>query len=138
MNKEQITAAILGLLGVSGPVANLLANTFHMSDSAIQPVLSILTVATPLIVGAIYAYLQRDAAKVASVAHMSGADQAAALNKVPDSDKVLVAKAVPGVATVVVKDTAGNGLAKLAADPKQPDIVTETQNEADAKAGTKS
>lgn len=137
MNKEQIIAAILGLLGVSGPVANLLANTFHMSDGAIQPVLSILTVATPLIVGAIYAYLQRDAGKVAAVASMSAPDQAAALNKIPDAAKVQIAEAVPGVATVVVKDTAGNGLAKLAASAAHPNVVTETQNEADAKNGTK-
>lgn len=137
MNKEQITAAILGLLGVSGPLANLLVNTFHMSDSAVQPVLSILTVATPLIVGAIFAYLQRDSAKVAGVAHMSGADQAAALNKVPDASKILVAEAVPSVATVVVKDGTGNGVGKLVASDAHPNIVDETTNEKDAKNGTK-
>lgn len=137
MNKEQITAAILVLLGASGPLANILVNTFHMSDSAVQPILTMLTALTPLVVAGVFTYLQRDAGKVAAVASMSAPDQAAALNKVPDAAKVLVAKAVPGVATVVVKDTAGNGLAKLAADPAQPNIVTETQNETDAKNGTK-
>ena len=44
---------------------------------------------------------------------------------------------LPEVATVVVKDSANGAIAKLANDDKHPNIVTETQNEKDVKAGAK-
>lgn len=51
--------------------------------------------------------------------------------------QVLNVKAIPEVATVVVKDSAVGPVKQLAVDPSQPDVVTETQNEIDAKQGTK-
>lgn len=137
MNQDQINAVLLALFASSGPVAKLLVSLAHMDNDTIGAVMTLLTILTPLVSGGVFAYLQRDAGKVAAVATMSAQDQQAALNKVPDEAKVLIAKAVPDVATVVVKDTATNGIAKLAADPAQPHIVTESQNQVDALQGTK-
>lgn len=57
-----------------------------------------------------------------------------------EETKAQVVKAVermPDVATVVVKDEANGALGTLAQSGEHPNIVTETQNEADAKLGTK-
>lgn len=51
--------------------------------------------------------------------------------------QVLNVKAMPEVATIVVKDMANGAVGRLAADPANPDIVTESKNEKDAKLGTK-
>lgn len=51
--------------------------------------------------------------------------------------QILNVKAMPEVATIVIKDAANGDIGKLARSPDQPDIVTETQNERDAKLGTK-
>lgn len=136
MNKDQVNAVLLALFASSGPVAKLLVSLLHWDNDTISAVMTLLTILTPLVSGGIFTYLQRDAGKVASVSTMSAADQKAALDKVPDEAKVLIAKAVPDVATVVVKDTATNGVAKLAADETQPHIVTESQNQVDALKGT--
>lgn len=53
----------------------------------------------------------------------------------PDTAKVLLANAVPGVATVVIKDTANGALGTLAQSVEHRDIVTETQNRSDAFGG---
>ncbi len=137
MTKDQINAILLGLFASSGPFAKLLAALFKLDSALIDAILSVCTVLTPLVAGGVFAYLQRPSGAVASVASLSGDAQQAALAKVPDTAKVLIAKAVPGVATVVVKDNANGALAQLAQDEAQPDIVTETQNEIDAKKGTK-
>lgn len=137
MNKEQINALLLGLFATAGPVAELLASAFHLSSDTIDTILRLCTVLTPVVAGAIFTYLQRDTAKVAAVASMPAEAQKAALNKVPDDVKVQIAEATPGVATVVVKDTANGKLQVLAHDDSHPNIVTETQNEADAKKGKK-
>lgn len=80
---------------------------------------------------------QTDKAKVASVSKMSPDAQQAALSGVSDAAKVSIAEAVPGVATVVVKDGTNGKLGDLAASPDHPNVVTETQNQKDAKNGTK-
>jgi hypothetical protein len=95
--------------------------------------LSVIAMVGPGIFGAM---THTDAAQVANVSVMSPVQQATALSKVPDDAKVLVAMAVPNVAAVVIKDGAGNGLGKLAADRTQPDVKTETQNVIDVKAGS--
>lgn len=78
-----------------------------------------------------------DKAKVEAVAKMSAPAQQAALSGVSDAAKVSIAEGVPGVATVVVKDGTNGKLGDLAASPDHPNVVTETQNEHDAKNGTK-
>lgn len=135
MNSDQVNTMLLALFATSGPLAKVLTAAFGMSNDTVSAVLSILAILTPAATGAIFTYMQRNAGKVAAVASMSPEEQHAALNKVPDAAKVLIAKAVPDVATVVVKDTATNGVAKLAASTLQPDIVTESQNKLDALNG---
>lgn len=99
------------------------------SDAIATSIVTILTAA-----GLIYGAFRRlFSQQVERVATMPAADQAAALNKVSDAAKVLIAEAVPNVATVVVKDAAGNGLAKLAQSDDHPNIVTESQNAQDKK-----
>lgn len=78
-----------------------------------------------------------DKAKVESVASMPAPAVAEALNKVSDVAKIQIAGAVPSVATVVVKDAANGTVAELAQSNDHPNVVTETQNEKDAKEGTK-
>lgn len=137
LNKEQINAVLLGLFASAGPLAKLMVSGFHVSGDTVDMIMSFCTVLTPIASSAIFTYLQRDAAKVAAVASMPAEAQQAALNKVPDAIKVQITEAIPDVATVVVKDEANGGLHELAVSDAHPNIVTETQNEADAKKGTK-
>ena len=138
LNKEQVIAILLGLFGASGPLANWLVTSGHMASADVQADLMLATILTPTIVTLVFAWLQRNSAKVAGVAHMSPDEQKEALNKLSDADKVSVAEKVPDVATVVVKDGVNGKLAAMALDNvNHPNVVTETQNEADAKKGTK-
>jgi hypothetical protein len=77
------------------------------------------------------------AAKIESLAALSPQAAEAALHKVSDGAKVQIAQAVPGVATVVIKDTANGELNTLAMSETHPNIVTEAQNEIDARLGPK-
>lgn len=113
MTKDQITALLLSVFGAAGPLSKILATLFHLDDKTIDAILDTGTVLTPIVAGAYFTYMHRPSGIIA------------------------IAETTPGVATVVVKDTATNGLAKLAQDEGHPNIVTETQNEADAKQGTK-
>lgn len=51
--------------------------------------------------------------------------------------QVQMVQQMPEVATIVVKDEARGAVGDLAASPHEEHIVTETQNEKDAKEGTK-
>jgi len=53
------------------------------------------------------------------------------------AEQIKAVEKMPEIATVVVKDEANGKIGKLAQDDAHPNIVTETQNEADAKQGTK-
>ena len=137
MTQTQINALLLGLFGASGPLAKILALVFHMDDGLIHSILEVCTLLTPTISGAIFTYMQRPTGVVNSVASLTPVQQNEALTHVSDAAKLQIAEAVPAVATIVVKDTATDGPAKLAQSDNHPNIVTETQNEADAKKGTK-
>lgn len=137
MTQTQINALLLGLFGASGPVAKVLSSLFHLDAGVIHDILDALTALTPMISGGLFIYLQRPSGLVTSVAELPPAQQHDALTHVDDVTKVKIAEAVPGVATVVIKDEANSTLAALAKDETHPNVVTETQNEADAKNGTK-
>jgi len=137
MTSAQQRLIYILLTTVSGPVVNILARILHLGSDDVQLWLNLISAVT-LAAGTAWGITSFTPTGVVQQASSLPPEQAAqALSQVSDEAKVLVAKSVPGVATVVVKDTAGDGLAQLANDPKQPDIVTETQNEADAKQGTK-
>lgn len=124
------------LVAISGLAASTIAQALHVVPEVIQPWLDILKVLTPVI-GTVWGLNEFGPAGVVRQAAALPPEQAqAALHQIPDEAKVLIAKAVPDVATIVVRNTATNGVAKLAASPTQPDIVTERQNELDALAGT--
>lgn len=72
-----------------------------------------------------------------AIAAAPKADQLQALQALPEDVKIGLAEKIPGVATVVVKDNVNGTLARMAASEANPKVVTETQNEYDAKLGTK-
>lgn len=97
-------------------------------------VIGVLSVIVPGLIGA---FSQTDSHAVAKVAAMPAPVAQEALKAIPDDAKLKVVEAVPDVATIVLKDNVNGEMAKLAASDAHPNIVTETQNEADAKKGTK-
>lgn len=130
-----VTALVLAGLNHDDAVA--LANTIASVGNGLAEVVAGVGVVVPMILGWWSARKASPAGIVATAASMSPEVQHAALAKVPDEAKVQIAEGVPGVATVVIKDDANGGLAKLAQSDEHPNVVTETQNEADAKKGTK-
>lgn len=138
MNQTQMEQMWMKLLAAGGPIAALLMNRFGLDQTTTTAILEVLLVVVPPIGAGIWAWFKsRDQALVQAVAAMPAPAVNEALAKVSDMAKVQVAEAVPGVATVVIKDEANGSLATLAANPNHPNVVTETQNEADAKLGTK-
>lgn len=137
MTQSQINALLLGLFGAAGPLAKILGSVFHLDGEVVHSILDVATLLTPAISGALWTYMQRPTGVVAAVAELPPEQQNAALTHVSDATKVKIVEAVPGVATVVIKDEANSTLAALAKDEAHPNVVTETQNETDAKQGTK-
>lgn len=137
MNK-QVESALQKLLAASGPVAAWLANRYKLDANTAGLIVELaVAFGTPIIAAGWGWISNRAPALVSAISNLPPEVQAEALNKVTDAVKVKVAEAVPGVATVVVKDGVNGELGALAASPTHPNIVTETQNELDAKQGTK-
>lgn len=137
-NKEQALALLRNLVALA--MGYFIAKgTITVEQAA--TITNDIMVAAPAVIaigGIIWGlFAHSNKAKVESVASMSAAEQGAALNKVSDAAKIQIAEATPTVATVVVKDTANGKVAALAQSNDHPNVVTETQNEADAKKGTK-
>jgi hypothetical protein len=166
MNWEQSRQALGGLFGASGPVAAFVVQVLGYPSEQVTVTLNLLGALTPIVWLGVQLYRSRGSGQVRAVAALtadqlaealavvlegtkvklaeammgavpSAAKAAIATTALPDEIKVLVAKAVPGVATIVVKDDADGVLADLANSRAQPDIVNETENERDAKQGTK-
>ena len=137
MTKDQLNTALLALLAGSGPIAKLLSTIFKLDNATIEALLSALTILTPIAIAPFLLKILSPKAKIESLNELSPQVAAAALNQVSSVAKVQIAKATPGVATVVLENNVTDGLADLANDPDQPDIVTAAQNEIDAKSGTK-
>jgi len=137
MTKDQLNAALLALLAGSGPIAKLLATVFNVDNTAIEAILSTATILTPILIVPFLLKILSPKAKIESITELSPQAATAALSQVSSLTKVKIAEATPEVATVVIKDTANGALAAAASSPAHPNIVSETQNEADAKLGTK-
>lgn len=130
---KQFVTALKGLLVAAGPTVIQLAPTFGYDASAAERYLA----AAVSVVGLVLLILDKSSTQIiADAAALPPAKQQQALGNIPAEAKVAIAEATPGVATVVVKDDAPPPLKELARGPN-PNIVTETQNEADAKLGTK-
>lgn len=137
-NKEQALSILRNLLSLA--MGYLIAKgTITLEQAA--TLTSDIMIAAPALIGIavfVWGLLDHtDKAKVESVASMPAPAQAAALNKISDVAKIQIAEGTPGVATVVVKDTANGAVAALAQSEDHPKVVTESQNEKDAKEGTK-
>lgn len=138
LNQQQVRTWLQLALSAGGPFAAIILSKTGVSEGDYALYVNLALAFLPgVIVGAWSWYSNRKVAQVAVVAQMPAADQHEALNKVSDVDKIRIAEAVPEVATVVIKDVANGPVAAIAADDAHPNIVTETQNEADAKKGTK-
>lgn len=84
-------------------------------------VVGVLSVLVPGIVGALK---QTDSAKVDAVRTLPAESQAKVAEQLPNDTKIAAVAAIPDVAAVVVKPTATNGTASIAADPAHPKVVT--------------
>jgi hypothetical protein len=103
MNLDQILSILRVVLSVGGPVGALLVARGMSADQVTALSTSIITIcgALPPIIAAVWgAFAHTDEAKVAAAA------------------------ALPGVAAVVVKVSASDGVAAAAADPTQPKVVS--------------
>lgn len=137
MNK-QVESALQKLLASSGPIAAFISLKLGWDATTTGLIMEVaVAILTPLAAGLWGWVSNRDPALVAAISKLDPAAQLDALNKVSDAVKVEIAKALPDVATIVVKDDAKGELAVVAANPENKDIVTETQNEIDAKLGNK-
>lgn len=134
--KERIYDALRVLLSAGGPFSAVILRYTEMSndDWNLWVQLSLFTV-PPVGAWCWGLYLNSIKQKVQSIAAQAPEVQQEALNKVSDGAKVLIAKAVPGVATVVVDTNTNGELGAMAASPAFPDIVTAAQNEKDAIHG---
>lgn len=137
-NKEQSLSILRNVISL---VAGILVGKGILSAEQAATLTNEIMIAAPAvaaIVTLIWGLIAHtDKAKVESVASMPAPAVTEALNKVSDVAKIQIAGAVPSVATVVVKDTANGTVAALAQSDDHPNVVTETQNEKDAKEGTK-
>lgn len=136
------TWKIVGALtvAISVPLTNILVRRFGVEvGPEVKDYLDIVSAITVLGGGGYAVSLTTPAAQVEAVKSLAAEDQAAALSKVSDVAKVQIAKAVPGVATVVLENNVTNGLAKLAKSdaPENKDIVTAQQNQTDVLKGVR-
>jgi len=134
--KERIFDALRVLLAAGGPFSAVVFRYTEMSESDYNLLLQLaLFVIPPAGAWAWGLYLNSMQRKVQAIAEAPGHVQQQALNKVSDGAKVLIAEAVPGVETVVVKNNVNGELGAIAASSAHPNVVTAQQNEKDAKEG---
>jgi hypothetical protein len=103
MNLDQVLSLLRVLLSVGGPVGALLVARGMSAEDVTVLSTSIITIcgAVPPVVAAVWgAFAHTNASKIASVT------------------------ALPGVAAVVVKLSADDGVAAAAADPTQPKVLS--------------
>lgn len=143
MNKVQwdvVWSVLRTMLVAGGPVATLLiALGFPpvQVSTYLGVGLAVVAIASVAVPGILGAFSQTDSHAVTKVAAMPAPVAIEALKQVPDETKIAIVEKIPDVATVVVKDIANGAVAQLAASDAHPNVVTETQNEKDAKNGTK-
>lgn len=114
INQQQVAGWLRALLAAGGPFAALVLSKTGISQSDWVLYTELALVIIPPAAVAVWGwYSSRKATQVKLVEKM------------------------PEVATIVIKDEARGAVGELAASPNEHNIVTETQNEADAKEGTK-
>lgn len=138
-NKERIYDALRVLLAAGGPFSAVILRYTDIApdDLALLTQLALLVV-PPCGAWLWGFYLHSLKKKAEAIAQAPKEVQVQVLQPVlPVETKVNLTEAIPGVATVVVRDDANGALAKMAASVANPKVVTESQNEYDAKQGTK-
>lgn len=136
VTRERVTDGLRILLAAGGPFSALILRYTDISEDDLSLIFQLALMIVPPLAAWVWGlYLNTIQAKVQSIAEQSPQSQAAALNKVSDGAKVLIAEAVPGVATVVVKTNVNGELGAIATSPAFPNIVTAEQNEIDARHG---
>lgn len=138
LNQKQVSAWLKIALASGGPLyVWILAHT-GITDSEYQMDVNLAAYILPPLIVAAFAWISnRLSSQISNVAKSAPDKLGEALGKVPDAVKIQAAETASTVATVVTKDNSNGKVGELAADPNHPKVVSETQNEADAKKGTK-
>ena len=113
-NKQQVTSFLAIGLAVGGPVGAVILKLTGLTPADYQLYVNAALFVLPPAAAVIYSWFGAKKDKLV-----------AAVEKLPE------------VATVVVKDETNGKLGQMAASDNHPNVVTESQNEADAKQGTK-
>lgn len=96
MTKEKLlTTFLLGLFGVSGPLAKLLAGHYHLDSNIIEFILTVGQMATPLAAGGVYWFMTMLATTMAHIKAMPPSQQAQVAVSLPDAAKVVAAATLP-------------------------------------------
>jgi hypothetical protein len=135
LNKDQLNAALIALFASSGPVAKLLAVTFGLDNAAIEAILSMASIFTPLLIVPFFLRLMTPQRKIEDITNLSPSAAHEALSQVSDITKVRIAERVDSVATIIVKNGQMGAVGQAAASPANPNIINETQNVLDSKTG---
>lgn len=136
--KERIYDGLRLLLAGGGPFSAVVIRYTDMNESDwnlwVQLALFVIPPVGAWVWGFYLNTIQRQAKLIASAPQDQQVD---ALQALSPEVKVNLAERLPDVATVVVRDSVNGRLAAMAASETNPKVVTETQNEIDAKMGTK-
>lgn len=136
VTRERITDGLRVLLAAGGPFSALILRYTEMKEDDLNLIIQLVLMVVPPAGAWVWGiYLNSMQKKVEAIASAPAQLQQEALNKVSDGAKVLIAEAVPGVETVVVKNNANGELGAIAASPNHPNIVTAKQNQKDATEG---
>ena len=134
--RERIYDALRVLLAAGGPFSAVILRYTDVSATDLNLLVQLALFVVPPAGAWIWGlYLNSMKNKVQAISEAPAHVQQQALNKVSDGAKVMIAEAVPGVATVVVKTGVNGELGAIAASPAFPNIVTAEQNEKDATEG---
>lgn len=136
--RARIEDALRILLAAGGPFSALILRYTEVEPNDLELMFQLALLVVPPLGAWVWGlYVNTLENKIAIVAEAAPEEARLALHQVPDETKVLIAKKVPGVATIVVKDDENGALRNLAKGAEHRDIVTETQNELDAKMSPK-
>jgi hypothetical protein len=136
--RERIQDALRVLLAAGGPFSAIVLRYTEISPSDLDLIFQLALMVIPPFGAWVWGlYLHSIENKVEVIAEQPPAVQREALNKVSDTAKVLIAQAVPNVATVVIKNEANGNLGDLASSEEHRDIVYESQNRIDVEAGVR-
>lgn len=122
MNNDQLLSLLRTVLQIIGTVV-VAHGTLGINGAIWEQISGALVVLAPTVWSM---YANTKAAKLASVAAMSGPEKQQAFTGIPDSAKIEAVTALADVAQVIVKSSASDGVAAAAADSGQPKVVMTT------------